>query len=70
MTAKELNQAIEKFFSEQKTKDCSTYESLVELFEKPPTVAQAKNVFKYIKKYDSCIYTASEYAKLLKKEYL
>ena len=42
MTAKELNKAIEQFFSERKSKDCATYESLIELFEKQPTAAQAK----------------------------
>ncbi len=65
MTAKELNKAIEVFFSETKSKDCVTYESLIQLFEKQPTMAQAKNIFKLIKKYDSCIYTASENAKIL-----
>ena len=34
MTAKELNKAIDTFFSEHKSKDCATYESLIELFEK------------------------------------
>lgn len=37
MTAKELNKAIDSFFSENKSKDCLTYESLIELFEKQPT---------------------------------
>ncbi len=65
MTAKELNKAIDTFFANQKPKECSTYESLIELFEKPPTAAQAKNIFKLIEKNKSCIYTASEHAKLL-----
>jgi len=65
MTAKELNKAIEAFFSEKKGKECSTYESLIELFEKQPTAAQAKNIFKLIEKNKTCIYTASEHAKLL-----
>lgn len=65
MTAKELNKAIENFFSEHKSKDCSTYESLIELFEKQPTSAQAKNVFKLVTKHDACLYTSSEHAKLL-----
>lgn len=65
MTAKELNSAIEKFFTDHKSKDCATYEALASLFEKQPTAAQAKNVFKLITKYDSCIYTASEHAKIL-----
>ncbi len=65
MTAKELNAAIEKLFQEHKSKDCITYESIVELFEKQPTAAQAKNVFKFMKKYDKCLYTSSEHAKKL-----
>ena len=65
MTAKELNKAIELFFSEKKTKDCSTYESLIELFEKQPTAAQAKNIFKLMSKNKTCLYTSSEHAKLL-----
>jgi len=63
MTAKELNKAIEVFFSENKSKDCLTYESLLELFEKQPTTAQAKNIYKLITKHKSCIYTSSEHAK-------
>ncbi len=65
MTAKELNKAIESFFAENKSKDCLTYESLIELFEKQPTAAQAKNIFKLITKNKVCIYTASEHAKRL-----
>lgn len=63
MTAKELNKAIDEFFSENKSKDCLTYESLIELFEKQPTTAQSKNIFKLISKHKSCIYTSSEHAK-------
>jgi RNA polymerase primary sigma factor len=65
MTAKELNKAIETFFTEKKSKDCSTYESLIELFEKQPTAAQAKNIFKLVTKHKACLYTSSEHAKLL-----
>ena len=65
MTAKELNQAIETFFTTQKPKECATYESLIELFDKQPTAAQAKNIFKLITKHKTCIFTASENAKLL-----
>ncbi len=63
MTAKELNKAIDSFFSENKSKDCLTYESLIELFEKQPTAAQSKNIYKLIQKHKSCIYTSSEHAK-------
>ncbi len=65
MTAKELNKAIETFFANQKPKECSTYESLIELFDKQPTLAQATNIFKLIQKHKACIYTSSEHAKLL-----
>jgi len=65
MTAKELNKAIEAFFANQKPKECSTYESLIELFDKQPTAAQAANIFKLIQKHKACIYTSSEHAKLL-----
>ena len=65
MTAKELNKAIETFFEEHKGKECVTYESLVELFEKQPTAAQAKNILKLLTKHKKCIYTSSEHAKRL-----
>ena len=65
MTAKELNKAIEEFFTKNKTKDCLTYESLIELFEKQPTVAQSKNIFKHVTKHKTCLYSSSEHAKLL-----
>ena len=65
MTAKELNKAIDSFFSDNKSKDCLTYESLIQLFEKQPTAAQAKNILKLITKNKSCIYTSSEQAKRL-----
>jgi len=65
MTAKELNKAIDSFFTDNKSKDCLTYEALIELFEKQPTAAQSKNIFKLITKNKSCIYTSSEQAKRL-----
>jgi RNA polymerase primary sigma factor len=65
MTAKELNKAIESFFSTAKPKDCLTYESLMKLFPKQPTTAQVKNIFKLITKNKSCIYTSYENAKRL-----
>ena len=65
MTAKELNKAIDSFFTDHKSKDCLTYEALIELFEKQPTAAQAKNIFKLATKNKSCIYTSSEQAKRL-----
>ncbi len=65
MTAKELNRAIEAFFEDHKGNECVTYESLIEIFEKQPTAAQAKNVLKLLNKHKKCIYTASEHAKKL-----
>ena len=65
MTAKELNKAIDSFFTEHKSKDCATYESLIELFEKQPTAAQAKNILKLATKNKVCLYTSSENAKRL-----
>ncbi|QOP45632.1 RNA polymerase sigma factor RpoD [Sulfurimonas paralvinellae] len=65
MTAKELNKALETFFQEHKSKDCITYESIIDLFEKQPTAAQAKNILKLANKHNKCLYTASEHAKKL-----
>ncbi len=65
MTAKELNKALETFFQEHKSKDCITYESLIEFFDKQPTAAQAKNIYKLLQKNKKCIYTSSEHAKKL-----
>ena len=65
MTAKELTKAIDTFFAEKETKDCVTYEELIKFFEKQPTAAQSKNIFKTAQKYGACLYTASEHAKLL-----
>ena len=65
MTAKELNKAIDSYFTEHKSKDCGTYESLIELFDKQPTAAQAKNIHKLMLKHKTCLYTSSEHAKKL-----
>jgi len=65
MTAKELNKALESFFEEHKSKDCITYESLIDLFKKQPTATQAKNIYKLLTKHKKCIYTSSEHAKRL-----
>ena len=65
MTAKELNKALETFFQEHKSKDCITYESIIDLFEKQPTAAQAKNILKLANKHNKCLYTSSEHAKKL-----
>ncbi|MDY0234276.1 MAG: RNA polymerase sigma factor RpoD, partial [Sulfurimonas sp.] len=65
MTAKELNQAIESYFVDHKSKDCATYESLIDLFDKQPTSAQAKSIHKLMIKHKRCLYTSSEHAKKL-----
>jgi len=65
MTAKELNKAIDSFFTDRKPKECVTYESLIDLFDKQPTAAQAKNIFKLAQKNKTCLYTSSENAKRL-----
>ncbi|MFT7859640.1 MAG: RNA polymerase sigma factor RpoD [Sulfurimonas sp.] len=65
MTAKELNQALTTFFEEHKSKECITYESLIDLFEKQPTAAQSRNIFKLAQKHNKCLYTSSEQAKKL-----
>ena len=68
MTAKELNKALEKLFADHNSKNCITYESVVEPFDKNPTAAQAKNVLKLAQKYKRCLYTASEHAKLMNEQ--
>ncbi|WP_456383254.1 RNA polymerase sigma factor RpoD [Hydrogenimonas sp.] len=68
MTAKELNQALEKLFEEHKNERYITFEKIVQLFEKQPTLAQAKNILKLAKKHDIKIITSSERAMLLNIE--
>jgi RNA polymerase primary sigma factor len=68
MTAKELNQALEKLFEEHKNEKYITFEKIVQLFEKQPTLAQAKNILKLAKKHDVRIITSSERAMLLNIE--
>lgn len=65
MTAKELNKYLDDTFSSHKSPDCLTYESLVDVFEKQPTAAQAKSILKLAQKYNVCLFTASEHAKML-----
>ncbi len=68
MTAKELNQALEKLFEEHKNEKYITFEKIVQLFEKQPTLAQAKNILKLAKKHNIKIITSSERAMLLNIE--
>ncbi len=65
MTAKELNKYLDDTFSSHKSPDCMTYESLVDVFEKQPTAAQAKSILKLAQKHNVCLFTASEHAKML-----
>lgn len=66
MTAKELNKALDELFSNKKSShECVTYESIIELFTKQPTQAQAKTIYKLANKYNKCLYTSSEHAKML-----
>jgi RNA polymerase primary sigma factor len=67
MTAKELNKLLEDLFG-TKSLDYMTYESLVEHFEKQPTLAQAKNIFKLADKNSIKMFTASEHAKMLNEK--
>ena len=66
MTAKELTKALEDLFIEKKsTHECVTYESIINLLEKQPTSAHAKNIYKLATKHNKCLYTSSEHAKML-----
>jgi len=68
MTAKELNQKLGQLFEDSKNEKYITYEKIVEVFEKQPTLAQARNILKLAKKHDINIITSSERAKLLNIE--
>jgi len=68
MTAKELNQHLDTLFADHKSANCMTFESVVGLFEKQPTAAQSKNILKLAEKYQKCLYTSSEHAKLLNEQ--
>jgi len=68
MTAKELNQFLEDLFKEHSGNECITFEEIVEKFEKNPTAAQAKTIFKLSEKHSVCLYTSSEHAKNLNEQ--
>ena len=66
MSAKDITKNLNDLFEEhKKTEECLTFESVVDIFEKQPTLAQAKNVIKLSTKYGVCLFTSSEHAKLL-----
>ena len=68
MSAKELNTNLEELFSNHTDDTCLTYERIVDLFEKAPTMAQAKNILKLAQKHKKCMYTSSEHAKVLNQK--
>ena len=68
MTAKELKKKLEKLFEDSKNEKYITYEKIVEVFEKQPTLTQAKNILKLAKKHGVNIITSSERAMLLNIE--
>ncbi|MFA6144016.1 MAG: RNA polymerase sigma factor RpoD [Sulfuricurvum sp.] len=68
MSVKDLNKHLETLFSEHKSKNCLTYEVIVEAYDKQPTLAQAKNIFKLAEKYKICLFTSSEHAKILNQQ--
>jgi RNA polymerase primary sigma factor len=68
MSVKDLNKHLETLFSEHKSKNCLTYEEIVDSYEKQPTLAQAKNILKFAEKYKVCLFTSSEHAKLLNQQ--
>jgi RNA polymerase primary sigma factor len=68
MSVKDLNKHLETLFSEHKSKNCLTYETIVDSFDKQPTLAQAKNILKLAQKYKICLFTSSEHAKMLNQQ--
>ncbi len=67
MAAKDINKKLEKFFAEYKN-SYVTYEQLADLFERQPTLAQAKKILGFQKKYNVDIITSGEAAKKLNIE--
>ena len=67
MAAKDINKKLEEFFAEHKN-SYVTYEQLAELFERQPTLAQAKKILGFQKKYNVDIITSGEAAKKLNIE--
>jgi RNA polymerase primary sigma factor len=68
MSVKDLNKHLETLFSEHKSKNCLTYEAIVEAYDKQPTLAQAKNILKLAEKHKICLFTSSEHAKILNQQ--
>ena len=69
MTAKELTNKLDELFeNNSKSNECLTFEKVVNIFDKQPTMAQAKSVIKLSTKHGVCLYTSSEHAKLLNEQ--
>jgi len=68
MSVKDLNKHLETLFIEHKSKNCLTYETIVDPFDKQPTLAQAKNILKLAQKHNICLFTSSEHAKMLNQQ--
>ncbi len=64
MAAKETNKKLEEIFTVER-KECITFEEIAKIFEKNPTLAQAKNIIKLSEKHKNCLYTAEQYSKML-----
>jgi len=64
VSAKDINKQLDEIFS-QKRKECITFEEIVNVFEKPPTLPQAKSIIKLAEKHKNCLYTAEQQTKRL-----
>ncbi|MRJ02320.1 MAG: RNA polymerase sigma factor RpoD [Epsilonproteobacteria bacterium] len=62
MAAKDLTKKVEEFFSEHR-ESYVTYEGLVDLFDRQPTLVQAKKILQLKEKYGVDIITSAEAAK-------
>jgi RNA polymerase primary sigma factor len=67
MAAKDINNKLEEIFTGER-KECVTFEEIVKIFEKNPTLAQAKNIIKLSEKHKNCLYTAEQYSKRLNEQ--
>lgn len=67
MSAKTLNQELEKLLKETKS-DYISYERVASVFSKPPTLPQAKKVMELAAKHKKNILSSSETAKILNLE--
>ena len=67
MATKDINKRLEDVFA-QKRKDCVTFEQLTNIFDKPPTLAQAKGIIKLAEKSKNCLYTSQQHTKMLNEK--